>query len=539
MIRKIEKQTVMPLTKYSRYTEHIAEKALKNRIIPFPNFEEVPYSDEIWTFTKGRSTTSYQLYIQSLRAVGEILNSYRKNKKIELLKKATEIVDSWINFSRNDETDMTWYDHPTANRSQVIVDLIYELQNSDLNVKLDKYFEQLEKHCVYLMDDKNYRPNNHGLMMDRTLMIAGIALDNELFFLKGKSRAQQTFWLSYSHNGVHLENSPEYHNMVTRMYTEIEEYLNENNKTLGTELNKMLDVARTVLSELKKPDYYVPAIGDSSELYFNNGKVNWNNFRDEESGMTLIKNKQNMLYLAFICGFSTATHKHADDLSVLLNYNKKDYFVDSGKFNYTSNKNRYYVVSNKAHSSLQLDEKYIREHENKYTKEIWSDKYFDNDLYTVVSGYHNKYSQTKLRRTIYYIKRYNIIIIRDTGSSEIKRDFVSRFNLSENVKVEKLNSHKLKLHNEEDYIILQSNTTENVKVITSFDKEFVEKPVISRRSNSVLETTQLLFENNNCSEIDSIFSIMFNDKSEVDIKTMGDKLLVMVEGDLIKLPLIN
>lgn len=537
-MKKINKNNVMPLLNYSIHTELIAEEALKDKIIPFPNFEAVQFNEKIWVFSKGKSTTSYQLYLHSLRVVGELLNKHRKSNNLDYILKAKQIADSWIRFSKNNETKMTWYDHPTANRTQVLVDLIFELQSTNYKGDLEIYFKQLEIHCDYLMNDKNYRPNNHGLMMDRALIISGLVLNNELYFLKGKSRAQQTFWLSYSHNGVHLENSPEYHNMVTRIYTEIENYLNKNDSTLGNEINQMLETARGILSEIKKPNNLVPAIGDSSELSLNNGELSWKNFSDEESGLTIFKNKPNKLYLAFICGFSTGTHKHEDDLSIILNYKNKDYFSDSGKYNYISNRNRWHIVSNKAHSSFQLEEKYERLHENKFTKEIWTDTYFDNDIYSVVSGYHNKYKNASLRRTVYYLKKENIVIIRDFGKSTEEKEWLHRFNLSEQVKVEKINYDSALLKNGTDFIHFTWNTGLKYQYMEEFSKAHVKKPFISRRGNVKKNTTQILFTSNPKKEIESLFTIHFNENKKTDVKTVGNTIVVSVDGHTLMLPVV-
>src|SRR5699024_994960 len=110
-----------------------------------------------------------------------------------------------------------------------------------------------------------------------------------VFYLKGKSRIQQTFWLSFSHNGVHLENSPEYHLMVIKMFVEIEKYLNKNDDTLGIEINNMIKQSQNYLLKIKKPNGIIPAIGDSSEIKINSEELYWENFKDSESGLTIIK----------------------------------------------------------------------------------------------------------------------------------------------------------------------------------------------------------------------------------------------------------
>lgn len=528
---------ILPLLNYSKNTKKIAEEALNNRIIPFPNFKVIPFDQSIWEYNKDGKETSYQLYIHSLRVVGEILNEYKKTLNIEYLYKAKEITDSWIIYSKERATKMTWYDHPTANRTQVFIELIYQLKKYDASLDLNRYFDQLKIHCDYLQSDENYRPNNHGIMMDRALISAGLVLKNNLYYLKGKSRLQNTFWVSYSSNGVHLENSPEYHLMVTKMYNEIELYLNKHNNTLGIEINNMLENSKKYLSTIQKPDGNIPAIGDSSE-FSTKSEIDWNNFNDIESGLTIIKDEKIKLYLGFICGFSTSTHKHADDLSIILNYNSKDYFVDSGKYNYSKTPERYYIVSNKAHSSFQLNEKYDKINMNKFDKEIWTDTYFDNAEYTIVSGYHNKYNNATLRRTIYYHKKLNVVIIRDIGKSSEKRKWINRFNLNEKVNYSLSDDNQAVLKFDEDYIIISNLTNQYVKCIDSLTNEFVEKPFYSNKVNQKINNSQLIYEDEYKEETEHIFCITFNEKNIIHIKKERNYLVLSKSGIEVRLPIV-
>ncbi|MEB6262251.1 heparinase II/III domain-containing protein [Mammaliicoccus sciuri] len=512
----MDENIILPLLKYNKNTKKIAQEALENRIIPFPNFNAIPFDHKIWEYNKNGKETSYQLYIHSLRVVGELIKEYIKMSDIQYLFKAKEIIDSWITFSEEYTTSMTWYDHPTANRTQVIIELIYYLKKYDDNFEVEKYLEQLRIHCKYLENDKNYRPNNHGIMMDRALLSAGLVLNNKFYYLKGKSRLQNTFWNSYSSNGVHLENSPEYHLMVTKMYTEIESYLNKHDDTLGTDLNNMLDFSKKYLENIQKPDGYIPPIGDSSEFKINS-ELNWNNFNDTESGLTIIKDEKHELYLGFICGFSTSTHKHADDLSIVLNYKAKDYIIDSGKYNYSKTPERYYVVSNKAHSSFQLNEKYKKENINKYKKDIWTDIYFDSDEYTIVSGYNNKYENSCLRRTVYYHKKLNVVIIRDIGKSIDNKNWISRFNLSEKIKYRFINQSKIILSNEGDFISIKNITNQKLDYLDSYKNQVVEKPFYAHKVNQKMYNSQLIYQDEEKKETESIFCITFNDDSDIQI----------------------
>src|SRR5699024_1648546 len=113
---------------------------------------------------------SYQLYIQSLRICASILDEYEKSGEEVYFKKAEEIIKSWIKYSETEPHEkMVWYDHPTANRVQVIIQYLYIAQEKNKNINHGLFTKVLNQHAIVLSDDSIYNNNNHGLMMDRAL----------------------------------------------------------------------------------------------------------------------------------------------------------------------------------------------------------------------------------------------------------------------------------------------------------------------------------------------------------------------------------
>src|SRR5699024_2078201 len=223
---------VLRLTKKSRFTTDIVENLMKNILIPFPNFSSFELKElKDWDTTSEKYGDSYQLYIHSLRSVNELLITYESTNEITYIDNAKEYIEGWVECIRNNKgSNMVWYDHPTAQRIQVIIFYLY-LAKDIHEVDKAMYTSILKYHSKFLADSTNYRRNNHGLMMDRSLMILGNILKEESIFNIGYYRSIDTFWHSYSYTGMHLENSPEYHNMVTNMYIELQKYLAISGKT--------------------------------------------------------------------------------------------------------------------------------------------------------------------------------------------------------------------------------------------------------------------------------------------------------------------
>src|SRR5699024_1528018 len=320
---KVTETDVFPLLNKNKNTKRIAQDAGRNKIIPFPGFEPTTYDQNYWYTDKtAKYGASYQLYIQSLRVCAELLNHYNETGMEKYFKKDEESMKALIEVSKTGpEEKMVWYDHPTANRVQVIIQYLYLAERDGYDYDEKIFTDTLKQHAKVLSDDSIYNNNNHGLMMDRSLMVIGHVLKDDFLFNKGYYRAIDTFWYSFSAQGIHLENSPDYHNMVVRMYRDIEKYLNDYDDTsLGNNVKEYLSIAANYPRTLVKPDGQFPSIGDSGTKQ-NRLTNKYDDIYDFEAGISVLQHKSpKPLYLSFVCGYSSKVHKHKDDLSITLNY---------------------------------------------------------------------------------------------------------------------------------------------------------------------------------------------------------------------------
>ena len=539
VLKNISRQDVLPLFKYNEKLKKQVDKALENIIIPFPGFDPIEFDGDFdWTYEHHKNHVSYQLYLQSLRIVGQLLVAYEHTQKIEYLKKAKEITESWMSFVESGgETKMTWYDHPVGNRTQNLIHLVYLAQEAGIEIDEVRYNRILYKHAEYLMEDNNYRKNNHGIMVDRGLMMLGYVVNDDHLFNKGYYRVIDTFWHSFSYRGGHLENSPEYHNMVLRMYKNIEKYLNEHNDSLGEDVVKHMNEADRYLDIILKPNKRLPAVGDSGHTSLPSRKPLWQNFIDEEAGIAIIKNKGNkQVYLSFICGFSTITHKHFDDLSFSLNVDGIDFFVDAGKFDYSKSKIRKYVVTPKAHSSFQVENKfYQKKKDNKYTKKIWFEKFFDHNDFIIIKGRNDGFEgEVKLFRTIIFLKKYEQFIILDQGLSNSEKTYISNFNLQHQVSMSALERNRFKLTRNGQQIIVK-NHTDNVSEILEGSTNPIKSLNATGPSKYNLSQQLQIKDTGLCSEL--IHSISLNEQEISTIKLENSYVVITIDSELIRVPI--
>ena len=507
------KSAVFPLigdakTKINGDLQRIADKALRNIIEPFPKYPDIAFGANFnWDHQEPELATSYSLYLQNLRVVGTLLAVYEHSKNTALLDKCDEILQSWLNYvEAGGQTEMTWYDHAVGARCRVLTQYLAICEEVGRSYDKKRFTSILEKHATILMDDSHHRMNNHGIMMDNALISLGIGLQRMDFFYHGMERVKAIFWQTFSETGMHQENSPEYHSMVQRMFNELELFLKANGFSLGKDVLRKLQVVSLHRKRLVKPDGKIPAIGDSSHRAAES-TYNWDSFHDQMSGFSILKEEQLELYLAFICGFSATAHKHSDDLSVILNYGKKDFFVDAGKYNYGKNRFRSFVVSRVAHSSFTVDRSYKRDPENRYTKQIATDHFLDSKLYSLASGYNLGYDAAALRRSVYVIPEQSLIVINDQGQNlENRREnWQQRFTLSPQATARLLNENTIEVTNGDKTIYLKWNSKSRplIEVIDKSDG----KVFVSENTKSTTPTSQIVISHASSTEFDGVISI--------------------------------
>lgn len=512
---------VMPLiggqgSKASPIQKRIADKARDNVIEPFPNYADIHFGPNFdWEHREPGIETSYQLYLQNLRVVGTLLAEYSRSGNTAYLDKSEEIVLSWLEYvEAGNSTEMTWYDHAVGARSRVLMQFLSCMEEAGREYDEPRFRDLLERHASLLMDDSLHRMNNHGLMMDMALISMGLGLERMEYVYHGRGRAESIFWQTFSETGMHQENSPEYHNMVLRMYRELESFLRRNEMTLGPDVLKKLEFASQHIERIAKPDGKVPAIGDSGSQR-KLGSFSWESFHDSMSGFSVLKSRDNDAYLAFICGYSAKAHKHADDLSILLNYGGRDFFVDSGKYNYGKNKFRRFVASYRAHSSFTPNRPYVREEDNRYTRKIATDHYLNAPEFKLASGHNYGYENANLRRSVYLLPNHSAIVIHDLGDAASQEDWVHRFVLAPEVEVSELDSRRVRLKSGDSEVVLEWIGSEppTLTVENGAIGRTSVKAVISTATNRVTKTKHLVYTSKRGTSVDKSLLIHLGSQS--------------------------
>ncbi|MGU3395345.1 alginate lyase family protein [Priestia sp. D51] len=505
-------------------------------------WKENPYKDDSWSF-----------YFQSLDMVGYLTNAYEQTHSQKYLEKAQWYIESWMNANPSptkQASRFAWKDHSTANRVVTMIQFWEQYKDSAIYDKdfENKLIEMLEKHGDFLMDDKNYSAgSNHGIFQDRSLIELALIFPDmshsEQWYKKGMGRLITHVEGDVTKSGVHKEHSPSYHLLVLNLFKSINGFIkqfNVNEPKLKDGISKMEDY----LAFIGNQSGDLPMLGDSQpeSLYSLNpksitsqkllyvvtkgkqGKKPGQEMVYADGGTAVFKNDLNNerpLYLLFTSAFHSTTHKHADDLSFILNYGKTDFFVDSGKYNYSyTDPYREYFKGTLAHNTVTVDKKSFPVTKDQVNKSKISSSEI-NKTYSYVTGSHELYKGVKVSRTLVYLKNTNSILVRDVMESNKNHTYTDIFNIGKDVDVKKSASRVFTLTSKLDQ--QQIELIQLTKMSTIKNYKGSASPIAGWQSlefNKKLPITQLQFMNSNQKNAEYKFIINTNTNNGVQNYTV-------------------
>lgn len=448
-------------------------------------WDEDPFNDITWCF-----------YLHSLDTVGYLMNAHEVEPDVAYLKKSKEIIESWINSNPSKKEQMSfyaWKDHSVANRVVNMVQFWMHYKDSEV---YDEEFEVMLKksliqHGDFLVLDSNHTfINNHGIFQDRSLIQLAVIFPEfenaSMWYDKAIDRFMKHVEKDVAESGVHLEHSDSYHIVVLRLFRTVDEFLihyNRKNERLSELIYKM----EGYLSYLFKPNDTVPMTGDSDPNSI--GNISLKGIKNEkllyvktkgkegikpkdsvvykDAGVVIVRNNwefnNKQLYLRFIAAFHSRVHKHADDLSLLLSIGDTDFFTDSGKYNYQEKTDeRKYFRSTMAHNTITVNNASYELNEASIGKSNIT-KYIDDESFVYMQGEHELYENTKIKRSIMYVKDSEMILIHDEIKSEENQTYSQIFNLGEDVHLIPINNKRCFLESKLNGKIIELRQVDSVE----------------------------------------------------------------------------
>lgn len=498
----------------AKKTKLIANKISKGLIYVHKNLDTVTcksFRNIDWNTAVSRQPNSYQLYLHTLNPLCILCEACLAEKEKEgkdfYIKKAVRLFDSWLNFASAPSLSFgnifIWGDHTVAGRTFVLLLFLLALHRTGAPLEYrKKVYSVILYHGEWLRNDSNYTPtNNHGIMQDRALVFLGVLTGNDEWLNHAVDRLVKQKEISYTGEHVHVENSSSYAQMVYSIFKGIQKFLEDNGKhSLSDRLGKTSGQEEEYLEWLTMPNRYFVQMGDSGAL-----KSSYADHATETkklyplSGMYFYRSRAiegedsaNRTYKMFKCGFSSRTHKHADDLSFVLYSKGKDIFTDCGYYGYGKSAYREYLTSALAHNTVTVDDlSYVPDLNDVRCNAV----IYNADLheeYDIAEAVNKLYTETIIRRS--FVSADDMTFISDRITSDTGHTYSQLFHLNEGIEIISADDREVRLKINDEYIV---RLVQYLPAKLSVLKGDVQTPgygIVSRKTNKLAPTVTLKFD---------------------------------------------
>ncbi len=476
-----------------------ANDLINGKLIFRSGFPAVPYDINTITWKENPyQNAPWQLNLEYLAPVSILNACYEqtRNKAYHIRAKEFILRYSKLHSSLDEKTSKySWSDHATATRTLNILDTIsHEIRQVDYNVSfIQASFDHIGLNTKFMMDDDNHHVHNHSLMMDRALIILSNVYksENELSDAiggVGSKRAMDMVIKIIDETGLVNEHSIEYQFYDYNIFKSIFILLNENE--ISKEALARFKKMPNILEMLVKPDLSFPMWGDSRKRYLTKKLVE--DFDDNQrlnaildsslelnstvsfiNNIGVIRDKKNDFYMAFFANYHNRIHKHHDDLSFVLQFDKVDILTDAGIPGYGS-KLYPLMKSSFFHNTISVNgENYSIGRKGQYAKIVDYKRY---KSYEMIKGEHNFYKGKIVERALYYIKPNMIFIIDKVKGKDVNK-IQQVFNIGENANLlnEKNGKLSFKFDKQLSILIQQHNLVDQKIFYGDKTRGFISK----------------------------------------------------------------
>ncbi len=337
------------------------------------DFEESPFDDDNWIYQLNALRIIDPIMFDGLDSWVDVEYCYNH-------------VKNWIDYndSIGDFGGFRWHDMATGLRAQKLALLLVILER-----EYPEQIEMIEKirisclqHREKLMDESFISPGNHGVFQIHGLMAVSIALNDEVSemnFEYCSDRIAEMISSQFYEDGVHVENSPEYHFLMIKVFDQILETgwynggviddlwmrILEKGCLLVWPDGNIIEVGDSNPAKVSKEFYdgfmenFSRKISENEQYRISNGDLDYISHHSKESGYTIIRSvfglpntESSMLFSQ--SAFKSRAHRHSDDLGFSL-YESGPVLVDCGKYAYGKSEGRDLALSTRAHNCLQID----------------------------------------------------------------------------------------------------------------------------------------------------------------------------------------
>ncbi|MBM7848887.1 hypothetical protein JOE65_002115 [Arthrobacter roseus] len=303
---------------------------------------------------------------------------------------ALGIVQRWSGLYEEpaDSSTMAFHDETTAQRLIALISL--ELALTPLAPEgVDTIIAPLMRSTAELLAKPNFHAsgNNHGMFQDLALAYYAVMSSTdslgirEDYFTTAMRRLKEYFSECFTAEGVHVENTPTYHLMVSRHVASVQRIAAAAGHEDAAYYATLISNAETYATHAIMPNGVYPPVSDTQQLDLSRSGMQ-SIFQSPEfafastQGRKGTKPKKRMLVLPksgyamyrsawgdsastfafFSAAYNADYHKHSDDLSLFLRSGGVDLLSEAGPYGYNyQDPLTKYGFSQFSHNSLVVD----------------------------------------------------------------------------------------------------------------------------------------------------------------------------------------
>ena len=554
--------------------ELIANDALQGRIKVQWGLPEIICKDGTidWDIQIPAVSDSFQMRLQALSPISFLCEAYTNIPDQQYLSLANKIFDSWYLYQQNSSSTKNsylWNDHVVAQRAETLIYFLLLMHRESLLT--DNLYQNVQlillKSGEWLADDNNYFKNcNHGIFEDCALIFIATLWDREdstvwLNHAKKRLYAQKQF--AFTEEMVHVENSPQYHETVLKLFKKIAEFLKLFSDPDGNSLYQDIQKSAEFLGWAIKPTGHLAEIGDSDGsreavsvinrrfCIFDNDLLSYaatlGNFGSKPDIRCQIYPKAGYFFsrsswekdslteatwFMFKSGYKTRVHKHGDDLSIMLTSKGYDILIDSGKYGYMLGEPHVdYLHSPMGHNTIVVDEKGYSI-SNEKTHLVGISDYDLDGAWKYVRGFNDSYRNVSIDRSIY--QKGDIIILYDQIESDTWHSYSQFFQLSEHIHLIEHSSGEIVGEIADTGYIVRINQLSHIDDIFIYRgvQDNLKYGYRSAHMGDIIETTTLRFERNAInSEFITIISIEKKGEKSTEIVWEKTSSQLVIDAD--------
>ena len=312
--------------------------------------------------------------------------SLSAEQQADLADRVVELVDQWARIPDSGDS-MAFHDETTAQRSINLIAFREDFA-AHLDARQDSVLRSaIDRDISLLASDSFYAGrNNHGMFQNIALLVAAAMYPNapEPGALQALAfqRLSDYFSQCFTADGIHVENNPTYHVMVSRYLSQVVTYARACGAAHDFEgLSHVLEHAEEYAAHAVTPQGTFPPVSDTAVMPLNTagpratypgeqflGAITRGErgtvpaataYVAEASGYAIHRSRWSdpqASYVFFSAAYNASYHKHSDELSLYVVNDGTELLREAGPFGYDrSNPFTAYGFSSGAHNTLMVD----------------------------------------------------------------------------------------------------------------------------------------------------------------------------------------